>query len=350
MRKICNQVLLILLLFSNCLLPVQARAGVLTEAEVNSLQTYILEIQAREQFPALAFALIQEDKILFSGGSTILPNRVFNANTPFIAAALTEPLVSLLAARLEHEGKLSLNDSAQRFDRRFRTGHGDGGRAVTLEHLLSQTAGIPSYIDKTLTESWARGEDVFTVIRQTPTSSPAGETYGPSQAGVAAAAFLLTQAADEKSDLDQGFARAMEQFVFAPLNMSSSHVQSGHAFAPLNGLHSTLNDLTRWLSLELNSGRTQDGRILASPALMLQRHSPQNLQGARRQGMGWTQHYYQMTPVISCAGVAEGTTALLGFLPEFKLGFVLWIESDAPTARDLAQEIPLALVEFLKSN
>jgi len=347
--RILNTIVFVLFILCG-LDTISLQAKTLDSKSVDELKNYLLQVQQKKGLPVVAFALVQNNTTLFSASSSIVKDKVTDANTVFPAPSLSEPLISLLAASLESQKILKMDTPARRLDRRFKTKHADDGEAVKLEHLLRQTAGIPSYIDKSLQDNWAKGEDVFTVIRQTPTIAGAGQTFQPGKAGLSAAGFLLASAAGYEKKIDEGYARAMEKYVFKPLGMTQSGFTTGHVFAPVEGFYTNINDLAKWIMFEMNEGRLSDGNAFIASSLMTQRHTPLNLKETRHRCMGWQEHYYMMTRVLSCAGVARGNTVLLGFLPEFKIGFALRIEEESGTAQKLAQEIPLAIVEFLRTD
>src|SRR5258705_12175119 len=65
------------------------------------------------------------------------------AGTPervFIIASITKPIIATGAMVLKDRGKLALQDRVTRFVPEF---HGDGRDDVTIQNLLTHTAGLP---------------------------------------------------------------------------------------------------------------------------------------------------------------------------------------------------------------
>lgn len=331
-------------------LTVSLHAQGLNPEAITELKSYILKFQKEEQLAVVGFALVQNQEILFSGASSIIQGNKVSADTSFYVPALAEPMTTLLAAVLEKQGYLRMDDPVRRMDSRFKTQHSDQGRSITLEQLFTHTAGIPNYLDKTLAEDWARQSDVFATLQQTPVSGIPGERFEESSAGIAAAAYAMSAATENHRHQEEAFARTMAQHVFLPLNMTHTGYSAGPALAPAQHLYSSINDLAQWIMLEMSQGRLPNGSFLADPARMLQRQTPQRIQGAKQRGMGWYEQYYQMTPIVARGGKVGKHTSLAGFLPQYNVGFILYIESENLKSEKLAREIPLALVEFLKAG
>lgn len=321
----------------------------LSETSLDEVKSYLLEQQKSQGIPALGLAIIEGQSLRFVGASSILEDSPVNKHTAISAPGLSEAMTSLLAAVLVREGKITLDSPARRLDSRFGTAHSDGGKAVTLRHLLEHTAGIPNYVDETLSENWARPDDVYVTLKQTPVANSPGEVFEESHTSLAAAGYLMASAAGLGKDLENGFPQAMHAYVFAPLGMQHTRISGAHALAPVEGLNeTTLHDLALWIRAEMNQGRLPSNAFIADPLSMRERHRPQKRADARQRGMGWFEHFYQMSPVIARLSQAKGDTVMVGFLPEFETGFVLWLRSMSDDAEALAAELPLTLIELSK--
>lgn len=192
----------------------------------------------------------------------------------FEIGSVTKQFTAATILRLAEQGRLSLADPVARFLPDFPT----GGRTVTLEQLLSHTAGVPNYTD--LPEwipRWREDMSLATLIglfAGRPLDFEPGQSWSYSNSG-----YVLLGAVIEKVT-GRSYEDYVESELFAPLGMTGTRyghqeeVVAGRVAGYVKGpagwlnapylsltqpysagaLMSTVDDLARW-SDALETGR-----------------------------------------------------------------------------------------------
>jgi D-alanyl-D-alanine carboxypeptidase len=193
-------------------------------------------------------------------GIPVAPEHVFEIGS------VTKQFTAAIVLRLAEQGKLTLQDPVTKFlpDATF------GGTPITLEQLLSHTAGVPNYTD--MPEWIPRWREdmsfatLFALFKDKPLDFPPGTLWNYSNSG-----YVLLGAVIEKVT-GKTYEEMVEQEIFAPLGMQSSRYghqeeivrgraagyvkgPEGWANAPYlsltqpyaaGSLMSTVDDLARW--------------------------------------------------------------------------------------------------------
>jgi len=310
------------------------------------LPEYLNEEQSEKGIQAFSLALTRDSKLIHSSSAGTFENKPVNLETVFPAPALTPSLTTLLAARLADKKLLDWDSSATSIYSRFSVGGKDTN--VTIRHLLDMAAGIPGYIDNVLAGPGTKPEDTFAIIRQTPSTAPPGTHFEPSDTSTATAGYLLARSTRTKGkNLAESYALALQMEIFDPLGMKNSHIDTANTLAPANGLHTCVHDLAKWIAAEAGTATVQDAPFL-SPLTRLSRIQPVDLKGGRDYAMGWHIRYYENTRILARAGSHARHTILAGYLPEYHIGFALWMVGSPKQTRSIVEELPLAICELLR--
>lgn len=197
--------------------------------------------------------------------------------TVYRIGSITKQFTSAAIMRLMEQGKLSLDDTLQKFLPNFPS----QGNRVTVRHLLSHTSGIKSYTS--LGPKWARvvrldlaPDSLVALFANEPFDFKPGDAWRYDNSGY----FLLGMIIEKLSGKSYG--QYLQDELFAPLGLKSTiycdqaplirHRAQGYAPRPGGGgfinaeplsmtqpyaagsLCSTVNDLATW-ALALSSGK-----------------------------------------------------------------------------------------------
>ena len=216
----------------------------------------------------------------------------------FEIGSVTKQFTAAAILRLAEQGRLSLADPIARFLPDFPT----GGRTVTLEQLLSHTAGVPNYTD--LPEwipRWREDMSLATLIglfAGRPLDFEPGQSWSYSNSG-----YVLLGAVIEKVT-GRSYEEFVESELFAPLGMTGTRyghqeeVVAGRVAGYVKGpagwlnapylsltqpysagaLMSTVDDLARW------SDALEAGRVV-STASRDRMFTPAVLRGGEQDGV-----------------------------------------------------------------
>jgi CubicO group peptidase (beta-lactamase class C family) len=186
-----------------------------------------------------------------------------------------------------------------------------------------------------------------------------GELFQYSNPMAAAAGYIGGQIAYPGAELGEGYDRAMQSLVFEPLGMKNStfdfsHAQTGnfarpHSFnidhevvvagmginntiiasRPAGAAWSTVNDLLRYVQMELDRGLLPDGTRYIGEAALLQRREPQVAIGADADyAMALMVNRGDGVTVIDHGGDMGGFHSNMMWWPDQKVGAVILTNSD----------------------
>lgn len=97
--------------------------------------------------------------------------------------------------------------------------------------------------------------------------------------------------------------------------------------APAGSINSTARDMAKWLRFQLAHGVYNGTRLISDEQIELT-HTPQiEMGGGVSYGLGWMIGEYEGQPLIQHGGNIDGFSAMVSFLPEQQLGFVLLINT-----------------------
>jgi CubicO group peptidase (beta-lactamase class C family) len=116
----------------------------LAPATVTRIDSTVAALMAREHIPAVSIAIVRGNRIRLARGYGLADLENFipaTSETRFRIASLTKSLTATAVMQLVARGKLSLDDTIQRFVPEFPVKR----YPVTIRHLLGHTSGIRHY-------------------------------------------------------------------------------------------------------------------------------------------------------------------------------------------------------------
>jgi len=340
------------------------RAAPLEGERRQLLSEFVAKAQRQLQVPGVAVGVLQNDRLVLAEGhgerrlgEGVRPD----ADTLFMVGSTTKPLTSLLLARLVDQGRLGWDTPVRQVLPELKLGDPALTVALQVKHLLCACSGVPRRDLLWLLS--APGGTPETTLRSLallrPTSA-LGELFQYNNQMVAAAGFLAGRLAHPSLELGAAYDRAMQELLFEPLGMSSSTLSFERALAqsnlawphgfdgrdrlsavamdlnrtvlpqrPAGGVWSSVNDMLRYVALELRGGRLADGRPLLSAEVLRQRWQPQVDAGPDvSYGLALLIDRSLGTPVLEHTGATFGYKSLLFWLPEHNLGAVVLTNGD----------------------
>ena len=267
--------------------------------------------------PGIAIAVVHQDKVVFKQGFGVReagkPEPI-DADTVFQMASMSKPIASTVLAALVSEGRIDWDDRVIDHDASFRMYDPYVTRELRLRDLLCHRSGLPDHCGDLLEDIGYDRHEVLRRLRFQPPASSFRAQYAYTNFGYSEAGYAAANAnGDSWEDL-------ASKKLFAPLGMSSTsyrfadyakaknlallHVRvdgkwvakntrQPDAQAPAGSCSSTLNDLVRWMRLQLNEGKF-DGRQLISASALAETHTPQIVTGFSPEqgrivsyGLGW---------------------------------------------------------------
>jgi CubicO group peptidase (beta-lactamase class C family) len=308
-------------------LPVQAQAGrmQLTLDQVNQAVGEVQKLCANEieqdAVPGLAIAVVFQDQVVFAAGfgvRDVNTKEPVNADTVFQLASLSKPIGSTVVAELVGEGKISWDSKISDLDPDFAMYDPWVTREITIRDFYAHRSGLPDHTGDLLEDLGFKREEILHRLRYQKPDSSFRSHYAYTNFGITEAAVAATKV------YKMAWEDASEQKLYRPLGMNSTssryadfvartnkalgHVQVNGKWvqkyqrdpdpeSPAGGVSSSVNDLARWMRLQLADGLFDGRRIVDEKALSVA-HSPQILTGFNPQnglptfyGLGWNVSY-----------------------------------------------------------
>ncbi|MEX2112176.1 MAG: serine hydrolase [Pirellulales bacterium] len=269
------------------------------------------------EVPGIAIAVVHQDQVVYKLGFGVReagkPDRI-DADTVFQVASMSKPIASTVLAALVGEGELGWDDRVIDRDPDFRMYEPFVTRELRLRDLLCHRSGLPDHCGDLLEDLGYDKQEVLRRLRFQPPASSFRSEYAYTNFGYSEACYAAARASGEVwEDL-------AAKKLFAPLGMTTTsyrfadyakaknrallHVRvdgkwaakntrQPDAQAPAGGASATLNDLVRWMRLQLNEGKFE-GKQIVSASSLADTHTPQIVLGfspdqgrVSSYGLGW---------------------------------------------------------------
>jgi CubicO group peptidase (beta-lactamase class C family) len=288
-----------------------------------------------------------------------------NVDTVFQLASLSKPVGSTVVAELVGQGKISWDSRISDLDPDFVMYEPWVTREITIRDFYAHRSGLPDHTGDLLEDLGFTREEILHRLRYQRPDSSFRSHYAYTNFGITEAAVAATKA------YNMAWEDAAKKKLCEPLGMNSTssryadfvartnkalgHVQFNGKWvqkykrdpdpeSPAGGVSSSVNDLAKWMRLQLADGQFDGRRIVDEKALSVT-HSPQMWTGFNPlnglptfYGLGWNVSY-------------DGEGRLrLGHSGAFALGAattVLLVPSEHLGVVVLTNDYPIGLAEGL---
>jgi len=349
----------------------QEKSHVTSEQVTHAIQE--LEKLAQTQIqksalPGLAIAVVFQDKTVYAKGfgvRDVNTKAPVNADTVFQLASLSKSIGSTVVAELVGEGKITWDSKLSGLDPTFEMFDPWATREITIRDMYAHRSGLPEHAGDLLEDlGFTRAEILYRLRYQHPASSfrshYAYTNFGMTEGGIAAAnAYGLEweEAAAQRLYKPLGMTATSSRyadFVARP-NKALGHVlvdgkwvqkfkRDPDTESPAGGVSSSVNDLTKWMRLQLANGKFEGKQIVDEKALT-ETHHPHMLTGFNPftqlptfYGLGWNVSYDPEGRLrLNHSGAfGLGAATYVGLVPGEQLGIVV-----------LTNAYPLGIAEAL---
>jgi CubicO group peptidase (beta-lactamase class C family) len=339
------------------------------------LDAYIEKARAEWDVPGLAVAIVKEGRVVLAKGYGVKQKggreRV-DGETLFAIASNTKAFTVAALAILVDERRLEWQERVQEILPYFQLYDPWVSRDMRVEDLLCHRAGLKTFSGDLLWygTSYSR-EEILRRARYLKPAYPFRDGYGYSNLMFMAAGEVVARKAGMSWD------EFVRQRLFVPLGMRRTTSSVRHlaalgnyaqphasfegpvepiewvnwdAVAPAGGIISCVNDMTRWLELQLGGG-TIEGRRIFSEAAQRTMWTPHNVMsgpapmqiGAESHfsmyGLGWVISDFRGRFTVSHGGAADGMFSQVWMMPEERLGVVVLTNCDRGVAGPIVNRI-----------
>lgn len=347
------------LLFLVLLSSAFAAEPTLTPERVKSAVADVEKLASAEMaatgIPGMAMAVVYKDKVIFAKGFGVREvgkNDPVDADTVFLLASVSKPIGSTVVAAAVSDGRVSWDSRISDLDPGFAMSEPWVAREITVRDFYAHRSGLPAHAGDLLEDIGFSREEVLHRLRyqQPDTSFRSGYAYtnfGMTEAAVAVAKAMgktWEELSEEQLYHPLGMASTSSRHTdfLARKNRALGHVQENgrwvqrfqrnpDAQSPAGGVSSSVNDLTKWMRLQLADGQWKGKPLIAKGALA-ESHHPHMLTGFSHatgmpafHGLGWNVGYDAQGRLrLSHSGAfSMGAATAVFLVPTEQLGIVI---------------------------
>ncbi|AYJ51651.1 serine hydrolase [Rhodococcus sp. P1Y] len=352
------------------------------DAAVGQLDGFVGDMMANTGAPGIAVAVVYQDEVLYSKGFGVRkvgePDLV-DTSTMFQLASVSKPVASSVVASLVGEGKIDWDDPVRQYEPGFSVADPYVSERASFTDLMSHRSGLPDHAGDLLEDLGYSYDEILARLNQVPLEPFRDNydytNYGFSAAGVAAAKSQGTTWAD-----------LSEQRIYEPLGMTNTtssqqawasapnhaynhiladedtntwaakYVSNPEGQAPAGAAASSVDDMAKWMRMELGGGEFEGTTVVEPEALQFTHRAhafahPSTTPGARDSfyGIGFNVGTDNQGRVeVSHAGAfALGASTDVVMLPSEQLGIVV-LANTAPIG--VAETIAAQFMDYAKNG
>jgi CubicO group peptidase (beta-lactamase class C family) len=323
----------------------------LRQVDQDRIDAYIHARMQTASIPGLALGVVYGDQVVYLKGYGIAgpDGRAVTAQTPFILGSTSKSFTALAIMQLVEAGKIDLDASVTTYLPWFRTDDAAASAHITVRNLLYQNSGLPTYEGRQgiadNDQSSMALENGVRALSSVPLSQPAGQGYEYANENYDILGLIVQTVAG------QSYEDYIRAAIFAPLQMNHSaaalsdpavaDLATGYRhwlfwpvpfaapyprqMTPSGFLISTAEDMTHYLSAQLNGGVYGNHQLL-SPQGIATLHTPgAKLGPTSSYGMGWVIQGQPGATKVWHNGDVSNFHANLLLLPDQHIGIVILI-------------------------
>jgi len=347
-----------------CLLaaPLQAQnAG--APASLNGLDGFVEQVMKDWHVPGLAVAIVKDGRVVYAKGfgfRDVKKGLKVTPDTLFAIGSCSKAFTATALAILSGEGKLDWDKSVRDYLPDFRLYDAYATAQLRPRDLVTHQSGLPRH-DMVWYGSPLSRKELYDRLRYLEPSKPLHARYQYNNLMFMTAGVLIERISGS----------AWEEFVrrrlLDPIGMKTSNFsitdsqrtsdyslpyeeKNGEvkeipfrnidAIGPAGSINSSVNEMTRWLLLQLGKGKFEGHQIIPEKSLA-ETHTPQIVAGGDLKydesfyssyAMGWGVTSYRGHPALAHSGGIDGFTSAVRFLPKDQLGVVVLTNSSSPAS------------------
>lgn len=332
------------------------QARPLSEELADELGRFVERALRTRKIPGAAVAVVQNGERVFSRGfgtRRVGEDAPVSPRTLFMIGSNTKPLTSLLMARVVASGRAEWTTPVRELLPGFALGDEALTASTQLQHTVCACTGLPRrdlelVFDVTAGDGWLR-----LLSESTPTTS-FGEVFQYSNLMVAAGGFAIARKVVPRGSYADAYRTAMQREVFTPLGMRDTVLRiddarrrdhalpHGYDFAdaiaqlpldyergvesvaPAGSAWSNLDDMVRYVQMELRRGSVARGpAYLPEEVLLERRRARVRVSETQSYGLALLVGEHIGLDVVTHGGNNLGFSANFWLFPDHDLGVVV---------------------------
>jgi CubicO group peptidase (beta-lactamase class C family) len=339
------------------------KANTLDQARIAELGRFVEQGQKVLGVPGVGLGVVQDGKVVFAGGfgmKELGGTEKPDGDTLFMIASNTKAMTTLLLAKFVDEHHITWDTPVTKLLPSFKLGDAATTRSVLVKHLICACTGMPRQdLEWIFDYGKMTPERTMALLGTMQPTSKFGELFQYSNLMAAAAGYTGAHVIHPDMELGAAYDSAMQSYVFDPLGMGETTFNMRRAFAsnhagshspdadgktakamtaindaviparPAGGAWSSVNDMLKYVSMELAEGKLPDGTTYISKEPLLERRAPQVSIGKDvTYGMGLMVDTTYGVPVVHHGGDLVGYHSDMMWLPQQNMGLVILTNAD----------------------
>jgi CubicO group peptidase (beta-lactamase class C family) len=339
------------------------KANTLDQARIAELGRFVEQGQKVLGVPGVGLGVVQDGKVVFAGGFGVKGlggTEKPDGDTLFMIASNTKAMTTLLLAKLVDEHRITWDTPVTKLLPSFKLGNAATTQSVLVKHLICACTGMPRQdLEWIFDYGKMTPESTMALLGTMQPTSKFGELFQYSNLMAAAAGYTGAHVIHPDMELGAAYDSAIQSYVFDPLGMKETTFNMKRAFSsnhagshspdadgktaramtaindaiiparPAGGAWSSVNDMLKYVSMELAEGKLPDGTTYISKEPLLERRAPQVSIGKDvTYGMGLMVDTTYGVPVVHHGGDLTGYHSDMIWLPQQNVGLVILTNAD----------------------
>lgn len=350
--KSFQQVFFLLLMLSLA----QSVFAQLTPVQIKKLDDYIEKARQQWDAPGLAVAVVKDGKVIQAKGYGVRElgkAEKVDGQTIFAICSTTKAITAAAMGMLVDEGKVSWDDKVIKHLPDFQLYDPYVTRELRVRDLFTHNAGLGN-ADFLWGDTDLSSDSILHQMRLLPLSYPFRGGYTYQNIMYLAAGQLIAKVSG------MSWEDFVQKRIFQPLGMTNTYANqqrslvqknrsvphfkiegkitpitdsNADAIAPAGSIWSSIEDMAKWTQFVLDSAKV-NGKRLLKPETYAEWFKPQAIVSNegfyptqaltkphwKTYALGWFQHDYNGRAVSFHTGSLAGTIAILGTIPDEKIG------------------------------
>ena len=339
------------------------KANTLDQERIGELGRFVEQGQRVLGVPGVGLGVVQDGKVVFAGGFGVKElggTEKPDGDTLFMIASNTKAMTTLLLAKLVDEHRITWDTPVTKLLPTFKLGDAATTRSLLVKHLICACTGMPRQdLEWIFDYGKMTPESTMALLGTMQPTSKFGELFQYSNLMAAAAGYTGAHVIHPDMELGTAYDSAMQSYVFDPLGMKETTFNMKLAFSrnhagshspdtdgktaramtaindaviparPAGGAWSSVNDMLKYVSMELAEGKLPDGTTYISKEPLLERRAPQVSIGKDvTYGMGLMVDTTYGVRVVHHGGDLVGYHSDMMWLPQQNVGLVILTNAD----------------------
>ena len=339
------------------------KANTLDQSRIGELGRFIEQGQKVLGVPGVGLGVVQHGKVVFAGGFGVKElggTGKPDGDTLFMIASNTKAMTTLLLAKLVDEHRITWDTPVTKLLPTFKLGDAATTQSVLVRHLICACTGMPRQdLEWIFDYGKMTPKSTMALLGTMQPTSKFGELFQYSNLMAAAAGYTGAHVIHPDVELGTAYDSAMQSYVFDPLGMKATTFNMKLAFSsnhagshspdtdgktsramtaindaviparPAGGAWSSVNDMLKYVSMELAEGKLPDATTYISKEPLLERRAPQVSIGKDvTYGMGLMVDTTYGVRVVHHGGDLVGYHSDMMWLPQQNVGLVILTNGD----------------------